>query len=126
MAKQSKQPTATQQTRNSSTHLSEAANKTREVKELKTKLTNLSPLETAEVVNGAVARQVSRQMSGFTEFLREQGVVGLAIGLVIGIQVKAVVDQFMAAFVNPFLTLILPGNGNSFAKQSFTISFHGT
>jgi len=100
-------------------------NKRREVKELKTKLTNMSPLATAEVVNEVVARQVFRQVSGFTDFLREQGVVGLAIGLVFGIQVKAVVDQFMASFVSPVLSLVLPGNGDSFARKSFTVSFHG-
>ena len=32
------------------------------------------------------------QFAGFMEFIREQGVVGLAIGLIMGIAVKDVVD----------------------------------
>ena len=102
--------------------LSPKANKERKVKELKTKLSNMPPLATAEVVNEVVAKQVGKQFSGFTEFLREQGVVGLAVGLVLGIQVKAVVDQFMASFVSPLLTLILPGGQGSFAKLSFSFT----
>src|SRR5882672_2622074 len=39
-------------------------------------------------------------VSGFAEFLREQSVVGLAIGLVIGAQVKALADQLIASFIN--------------------------
>lgn len=50
-------------------------------------------------------------VSGFTEFLREQSVVGLAIGLVIGAQVKALADQMIASFINPLLGLLLPGTG---------------
>jgi len=102
-----------------------SANKRREVKEITTKITNLSPLATAEVVNGVLTREVGRQLNGFVAFFREQGVVALAIGLVLGIQVKSVVDQFMASFITPLLGLILPGNEQSFAKQSFTISLNG-
>lgn len=61
--------------------------------------------------------------SGFTEFIREQGVVGLAIGLVIGIQVKALVDQIITSFINPLLGLILPGEGD-LSKKHFALSFH--
>src|SRR5689334_7794241 len=89
--------------------LSPAANKTREIKEVTTKLKNLSPLAKAEVVNEVVAGQVTRQVSGFTNFLREQSVIGIGIGLVLGTQIKAVVDTTMKSFVDPVTTLILPG-----------------
>ncbi len=48
---------------------------------------------------------------GFVDFLRDQSVVGLAIGLVIGSQVKALADQLIASFINPLLGLVLPGTG---------------
>lgn len=54
---------------------------------------------------------VTGQVRGFVDFLREQSVVGLAIGLVIGTQAKALVDQFMTSFVNPLIGLMLPGKG---------------
>jgi large conductance mechanosensitive channel len=54
---------------------------------------------------------VHRQFQGFVDFLREQSVVGLAIGLVLGTQVKVVVDQMIASFFNPLIGLLLPGKG---------------
>lgn len=48
---------------------------------------------------------------GFVDFLREQSVVGLAIGLVIGTQTKALADQLIASFINPLIGLVLPGRG---------------
>lgn len=64
------------------------------------------------------------QLAGFMGFIREQGVVGLAIGLVLGIQVKAVVDQIVASFLNPTLGLVLPGSG-SLAEKTFTLTVGG-
>lgn len=61
------------------------------------------------------------QLDGFMGFIRKQGVIGLAIGLVLGVQVKAVVDQIVASFINPVLGLILPGTG-SLADKIFTLS----
>jgi large conductance mechanosensitive channel len=49
---------------------------------------------------------------GFVDFIRDQGVVGLAIGIVLGTQVKTLVDSFVVAMVNPLLGLVLPGNGD--------------
>lgn len=86
----------------------------------------------AEVAKKTKARQRSKvrkvaaagaksQVQGFGDFMRKQGVVGLAIGLVLGVQVKAVVDQIVASFINPILGLILPGN-TSLAEKSFALS----
>lgn len=87
-----------------------AAKKRRQIKEVKTKLGNLSPAVAAEVVNEVVTSQARKQASGFTGFIREQGVVGVGIGLVLGVQIKAVVDTIMASLVNP-ITGLLPGGG---------------
>ncbi len=64
--------------------------------------------------------QVTR-LDGFMAFFREQGVVGLAIGLVIGTQIKLLVDQLIASFVNPILGLILPGQGD-LSQKKFTLT----
>ncbi len=60
---------------------------------------------------------VTTQVNGFSEFLREYGVVALAVGFVFGAQVKTVVDQFTASFINPVVGLILPGKGNLATKE---------
>lgn len=67
---------------------------------------------------------VSRHLRGFTDFVREQGVVGLAIGFVLGVQVKSLVDQLVSSFIDPLLGLMLPGKG-SLAEKSFALSFNG-
>ena len=56
------------------------------------------------------------QLVGFFDFIRQQGVIGLAIGLVLGVQVKAVVDQLVASFLNPIIGLVLPGKGDLNSK----------
>lgn len=61
------------------------------------------------------------QLEDFFDFVKRQGVVGLAIGLVVGVQVKALVDQIVASFINPLLGLVLPGRG-SLADKTFALS----
>ncbi len=69
-------------------------------------------------------RKVKSQLAGFMVFVREQGVVGLAIGLVLGTQVKTLVDQMVISFINPIVGLVLPGEG-TLAEKSFALSLNG-
>jgi large-conductance mechanosensitive channel len=85
-----------------------AAKKRRQIKEVTTKLKNLTPKATAEVVNEVVTDQVSKQFGGFTDFLREQSVIGIGIGLVLGTQLKLVVDSITLGLVLPLTQLFLP------------------
>lgn len=62
-----------------------------------------------------------RPLGGFMDFIRTQGVIGLAVGLVLGVQIKAVVDSLIASFINPLLGLILPGNGD-LSKKTFALT----
>ncbi|MGF7229139.1 MAG: MscL family protein [Candidatus Saccharibacteria bacterium] len=62
-------------------------------------------------------------LTGFIDFLREQSVVGLAIGLVIGTQTKALADQLIASFINPLIGLALPGQG-TLNQKTFTLHVH--
>ncbi|HSX23755.1 MAG TPA: MscL family protein [Candidatus Saccharimonadales bacterium] len=64
-----------------------------------------------------------RWLQGFTDFVREQGVVGLAVGFVLGTQVKTLVDQFVTSFINPILGLLLPGSGK-LVDKTWVLSFN--
>lgn len=68
-------------------------------------------------VKAVTPRFVHEPVNGFIAFLREQAVVGLAIGLVIGTQAKEIVNALTTSFINPVVGLITPGNGNLAGKQ---------
>lgn len=79
------------------------------------------------ILRARQARQgslVGKQVQGFVEFLREQSVVGLAIGLVLGTQAKALVDQLVLSFLNPLTGLLLPGEG-TLKQKTFDVVFRG-
>lgn len=51
-------------------------------------------------------------MKGFVNFVREQGVVGLAVGFILGGAVSKVVASLVADIINPLISVILGGVGN--------------
>jgi|GEM_PF-102311 len=97
------------------------AERTRKKKEVKTKLRHLSPVAKAEIAGELVNEQLTKQVNGFSDFLREQSVIGVGIGLVFGTQIKTVIDTIMKSFVNPFTSLFLPGQE---ALTDKTINLH--
>ena len=56
-------------------------------------------------------------MKGFINFIREQGVVGLAVGFILGGAVSKVVASIVTDVINPLLGLALGTIGNF--KDSF-------
>lgn len=50
-------------------------------------------------------------LQGFVNFIREQGVIGLAVGLVLGVAAKSVVDSLVNNIFNPIIGLIGGGSG---------------
>lgn len=48
-------------------------------------------------------------MHGFIDFLREQGVIGLAVGFILGGAVSNVVAALVEDIINPIIGLILGG-----------------
>ena len=46
-------------------------------------------------------------MKGFSDFIREQGVVGLAVGFILGGAVSAVVSSLVNDIINPLLGLLI-------------------
>ena len=63
-----------------------------------------------------------KKARGFMDFVREQGVVGLAIGLAIGTQATLLVKDIVSAIIDPIVGLII-GNpaGLAAAKWNVTI-----
>jgi large conductance mechanosensitive channel len=62
---------------------------------------------------------LSGTVSGFTDFLRQNAIVGLAVGFVIGTQVQGLVKQLIASFIDP-LTALLFG-GVALSSRAFTL-----
>ena len=46
---------------------------------------------------------MSKHLKGFMDFVREQGVVGLAIGLAVGTQAAILVKDMIKAIVDPII-----------------------
>jgi large conductance mechanosensitive channel len=59
-------------------------------------------------------------MKGFLNFIREQGVVGLAVGFILGGAVSKVVSALVTDIINPMIGLIL-GSAGGLKTASFSI-----
>lgn len=59
-------------------------------------------------------------MSGFIDFIRKQGVVGLAVGFILGGAVSKVVAALVEDIINPIIGVAL-GKAGGLAAASFTI-----
>jgi large conductance mechanosensitive channel len=94
---------------------------TEETKPKKTKLAAHKTLQLSQTVHSKTKGSVQ----GFVDFVRTQGIVGLAIGFVIGVQAKSLVDQFSASFVNPLLGLIV-GTADGLTSKKLIISVDGS
>lgn len=63
-------------------------------------------------------------MRGFIEFVRKQGVVGLAVGFILGGAVSKVVSSVVSDIVNPLVSLLL-GPSESLEAAKVTLG-HAT
>lgn len=63
---------------------------------------------------------MKEKVEGFFSFIREQGVIGLAIGIILGNSVKDVVNALIADFISPVLGLMLGAAGN-LKEAKFTV-----
>jgi large conductance mechanosensitive channel protein len=59
-------------------------------------------------------------LRGFFDFVREQGVVGLAVGFILGGSVSKVVSSLVADIVNPLVAVVI-GTQEGLAKASFRV-----
>ena len=63
---------------------------------------------------------MTNQIKGFTNFIREQGVVGLAVGFILGGAVSQVVSTLVQDVINPLLSVVL-GQGEALSKLSVSL-----
>lgn len=59
-------------------------------------------------------------MKGFIEFIRKQGVIGLAVGFILGGSVSKVVSSLVTDIINPILGIVL-GSTENIASMSTKI-----
>lgn len=55
---------------------------------------------------------IIRPVKGFVNFVREQGVVGLAVGFILGGSIQKVVTSFVGDIINPTLSILLGSTGS--------------
>lgn len=53
--------------------------------------------------------KVPKPFQGFVDFVRQQGVIGLAVGLVLGTAAKSVVDSLVINVFNPVIGMLIGG-----------------
>jgi len=63
---------------------------------------------------------MNKQLKGFMDFVRTQGVVGLAVGLAIGVQVGKTVETLVAGLIDPVIGFII-GNQDGLRAAEWTI-----
>lgn len=68
----------------------------------------------------AVKKHGNTQVNQFVDFLRTQGVVGLAVGLAIGTAAGDTVKKLVQAFIDPVVQLIV-GSQEGLQAASFTV-----
>ncbi len=67
---------------------------------------------------------MKKQAKGFMEFVREQGVVGLAIGLAIGTQATLLVKDIVTSIIDPLVGLVI-GNPDGLAAAHWDVTVGG-
>jgi len=67
-------------------------------------------LEKKEVTVVVPVVRVPHWLQGFIDFIREQNVVSVAIGLIFGLAAKSLVDSIMVTVINPIVGVILGTN----------------
>ncbi|HSX45236.1 MAG TPA: MscL family protein [Candidatus Saccharimonadales bacterium] len=80
--------------------------------------------ESRQVVVVLPAIQAPKWLQGFVNFVREQGVVGIAIGLTVGLAAKSLVDSFVQNVVNPLAGMLY--GGGQLAEKTWCLKSVGT
>ncbi|MBI3250494.1 MAG: MscL family protein [Candidatus Andersenbacteria bacterium] len=63
---------------------------------------------------------IKNQFQGFLEFVRQQGVVGLAVGFILGGAVSKVVSSLVQDVINPLIGIVI-GRGETLAAMKWTL-----
>ena len=70
------------------------------------------------------ASHVKGSLGGFSDFIRTQGVVGLAVGLAIGAAAGDTVRKLVEGFINPVVQFIV-GSGDRLATATWHVELFG-
>ena len=62
---------------------------------------------------------VKNHLSGFSEFIREQGVVGLAVGFILGGAISQMITSLVTNIINPLVGIVL--GKVDLADRAFTV-----
>lgn len=73
---------------------------------------------------GAVRDAGKGQLTGFVDFIRTQGVVGLAVGLAIGTAAGDTVRKLVEGFINPVVQFIV-GSSDRLTGAVWTVELFG-
>lgn len=65
-----------------------------------------------------------RHFGGFIDFVRKQGVIGLAVGLAIGTAAGVAVKDIVNGFINPIVQFIV-GSGTTLATATWHVELWG-
>ncbi len=66
-------------------------------------------------------KRIANQAKGFMDFVRTQGVVGLAVGLAIGTQASELVKSIVGALITPFVDLLVGKEGLKGLSYTLTV-----
>lgn len=92
----------------------------------KTKTRNASRKVKTAATDSAkqVTNHVTGHVNGFFDFIRTQGVIGLAVGLAIGAAAGDTVKKLVEGFINPIVQFIV-GTGETLATSTWTFEAFG-
>ena len=75
-----------------------------------TKAVILETVEAArEQLDKIPVQRAGSPLHGFINFVREQGVVGLAVGLILGVAAKSIIDSIVFNVFNPIIGVLTGG-----------------
>ena len=81
----------------------------------------VAAIKEKKIVSAAIK---DTHMGGFVNFIREKGVVGMAVGLAIGTAAGDTVKKLVTAFIDPLVQLIV-GSQQGLQSASFTVEIAG-
>lgn len=82
-----------------------------------------SGVKVTKKVTKKVKSSAKSELEGFVDFIRTQGIIGLAIGFVMGTQAKQLIDQMSRSFIDPILGLLI-GGSKSLSEKSVYVQIN--
>ena len=71
-------------------------------------------------------KRLAKQAKGFMDFVRTQGVVGLAVGLAIGSQATELVKSIVSSLIAPLIDLLVGKDGLKGVSYTMHLGSRGT